>query len=318
MTPEISVIVPVYNLADSVARTLEALRAQTIFEQLEILLIDDGSSDASGAICQSYAQADPAFRYIYQENQGVSAARNKGLSLAKGKFIAFCDADDLPQPELYQALLEGIGTTADIAVVDFTNVYGQRRVKKNGAYQACLNQDQALQAFLSGHYLENVLVNKLFRRSVIGELTLPLGISIGEDMAFLYDVLLRAKEVVVDTRFSYYDYLYRDQSAMNQSFSPAYFQPVALSQAMLEKTPDALKPYAEAHLIHEVCKALTHLLLKKAKATYPENYRDLRRQLRAYSVKDLWRYNSRKRFVTTVLLTYAQPLYLFLYRRLRP
>ena len=318
MTPEISVIVPVFNVKDSVKLTLEALVAQTIFEQLEILLVDDGSSDGSGAICQTYAQAYKPFRYVYQENQGVSAARNKGLHLAKGNYVAFCDADDLPHPELYQRLLTLIGESADIAVVDFSNVYGGKRVKKNAAYQATLSQEQALQAFLSGHYLENVLVNKLFRRSVIGDLTLPLGITIGEDMAFLYDVLLKARELVVDTSHSYYDYIYRDHSAMNQAFSPAYFQPVDLSQAMIDKTPETLIPYARAHFIHEVCKALTHLVLKGAKADYPEKYQAFRYQLRAYSLKDLWRYNSHKRFVTTLLLTYAQPFYLFLYQRLKP
>ncbi len=318
MTPEISVIVPVFNVKDAVKCTLEALVAQTIFEQLEILLVDDGSSDGSGAICQSYAQTYAPFRYIYQENQGVSAARNKGLSLARGNYIAFCDADDLPHPELYQRLLMLVGKSADIAVVDFSNVYGKKRVKKNAAFQATLSHEQALQAFLSGHYLENVLVNKLFRRSVIGDLTLPLGVTIGEDMAFLYDVLLSAQEVVIDTSQSYYDYLYRDQSAMNQAFSPAYFQPVELSQAMLDKTPDPLKPYAQAHLIHEVCKALTHMVLKDAKVNYPEQYSALRLQLRNYPIKDLWRYNSRKRFVTTLLLTYAQPFYLLLYRQLKP
>ena len=116
--PLISVIVPVYNVGEFLVPCLDSLLAQT-YQNLEILLIDDGSTDASGARCDEYAARDPRFKAIHKENGGVSSARNLGLDIAKGQYIAFVDSDDRVKPDyievLYQSIVE---MKADIVFCD--------------------------------------------------------------------------------------------------------------------------------------------------------------------------------------------------------
>ena len=101
--PLISVIIPVYNVGEFLAPCLDSLMAQT-YENLEILLIDDGSTDGSGEVCDTYAQKDNRFKAIHKENGGVSSARNLGLDIAQGEYIAFVDADDRVLPDYFEVL----------------------------------------------------------------------------------------------------------------------------------------------------------------------------------------------------------------------
>lgn len=100
---KVSIIVPVYNAEKYLARTFSALQAQTLSE-LEIILVDDGSTDASRSLCEQIVQEDKRFRCIHQANQGLSAARNAGMKAAKGEYLQFCDADDIPHPTQAEAL----------------------------------------------------------------------------------------------------------------------------------------------------------------------------------------------------------------------
>ena len=104
-SPLISIIVPVYNVENFLTRCFESIRTQT-YENVEILLIDDGSTDKSGVICDSLAQNDPRVSVIHQNNMGLSEARNTGLNIAKGEFISFIDSDDFIDPTMLETLLE--------------------------------------------------------------------------------------------------------------------------------------------------------------------------------------------------------------------
>ena len=104
---KISIIIPVYNKEAYLERCLDSVLAQT-HKSLEVLLIDDGSTDGSPAICEKYAKKDPRIRVLTQENAGASAARNAGIEAAGGDYIGFVDADDWIEPGMYAALLEGI------------------------------------------------------------------------------------------------------------------------------------------------------------------------------------------------------------------
>lgn len=113
-SPKISIIVPVYKVEQYLRRCLDSIEAQT-FTDWECILIDDGSPDNSGVICDEYVANDTRFRVIHQENKGVSAARNAGLDVARGEWIGFVDSDDWIEPEMYETLLtKAINTSADI------------------------------------------------------------------------------------------------------------------------------------------------------------------------------------------------------------
>ena len=119
-TPKISVIVPIYNAAPYVAKCLEGILSQT-YRNIEVILIDDGSTDRSAEICQAFAQKDPRIRFISQENQGVSATRNNGIALAEGEFIAFIDSDDEVCPEY----LSFFSLESDLSIQGYISKEGQ-------------------------------------------------------------------------------------------------------------------------------------------------------------------------------------------------
>ena len=128
--PEVSIIVPVYNAEAYLSRCVHSILRQT-HRNWELLLVDDGSTDGSSALCDSYAAQDARIRVLHQQNGGVSAARNAGLKAAEGTYVGFVDADDWIEPEMYACLLrEAARTGADVVMCDATTVY------ENGAVQA--------------------------------------------------------------------------------------------------------------------------------------------------------------------------------------
>lgn len=117
--PLVSIIVPVYQVKDYLGECVESLLAQT-YKNLDILLVDDGSTDGSGAICDEYAAKDGRVRVVHQENQGLSAARNTGIGIAKGEYLAFVDSDDVVMPEFIETLYELLEKyQADIAACGY-------------------------------------------------------------------------------------------------------------------------------------------------------------------------------------------------------
>ena len=116
MERKISIIVPVYNVAGYLKESIESIIKQT-YKKLEIILVDDGSTDQSGTICDQYARTDDRIVVIHQKNQGISASRNAALELATGDYIGFVDSDDVIHPQMYQWLTEAIDETgADVAI----------------------------------------------------------------------------------------------------------------------------------------------------------------------------------------------------------
>ena len=118
----ISIIVPVYNVEKYLSRCLDSILVQT-YRDFELILVDDGSTDRSGAICDEYASRDERIKLIRQSNQGLSVARNVGLDAARGDYIGFVDSDDYIHPETYQILLDALlKYDADLSVCGFNYV----------------------------------------------------------------------------------------------------------------------------------------------------------------------------------------------------
>ena len=127
MTPDVSILIPVYNEEVYLPRCLDSIVRQTL-QSWELLLVDDGSTDRSGSICDSYAAMDSRIRVIHQENAGISAARNAGLAAAAGKYIGFVDSDDWIAPEMFQRLLTIAGETdCPLVMCDARTVYADGR-----------------------------------------------------------------------------------------------------------------------------------------------------------------------------------------------
>ena len=168
--PLVSLIIPIYNLADYLPQCLDSVRKQT-YENLEALLINDGSTDASLAVCREYSRRDSRFQLIDKANSGVSDSRNQALDRAEGKYIQFLDGDDWLSSDATETLVHAAESTgADLVLAHFYRVV-EERVAARGHIKAqrVLTRQEFAEEMMKApaNYYYGVLWNKLYRRSII-------------------------------------------------------------------------------------------------------------------------------------------------------
>lgn len=218
--PLISVIIPVYNVAKVLERCVESVRAQ-IYPNLEIILIDDGSTDMSGTFCEVFAKKDPRVKVIHQSNQGLSAARNAGLKLATGKWITFVDSDDTIRPDMIDVLHRLCYTNRTKM-----SICGFYEVKQDGAGQIpakttptekVLTTMQCLRAMLCEEGFSMSAWGKLYARELFDLVSFPEH-RLYEDVGTTYKLVLQCDEIAV-TSAREYNYYQNTDSITQQSFT---------------------------------------------------------------------------------------------------
>lgn len=219
-SPLISIIVPVYNVEKFLTRCFESIRTQT-YENVEILLIDDGSTDKSGVICDSLAQNDPRVSVIHQNNMGLSEARNTGLNIAKGEFISFIDSDDFIDPTMLETLLELLlqtDTGISMCSIQRVNEAGLVLEKNPTPFlDEVLTSEEMLHQILFADQGWTFIPawNKLYRRSLFDNLRYPKG-KLYEDGFVIHDLTAKAQSISTTSRKLYF-YTTRSQSIMKSS-----------------------------------------------------------------------------------------------------
>ncbi|MDO4291745.1 MAG: glycosyltransferase family 2 protein [Eubacteriales bacterium] len=215
----VSVIVPVYNVSKYIGRCIESILAQT-YTVLEVLLIDDGSTDGSGALCDRYAKCDNRIRVVHQQNAGAGKAREKGVQLSRGRYIAFVDADDWIERLFLETLLRDITESgADIACCDLREMADGRETNR---FHTCTDKrivrfkkdffDDLLKGGAKYGY---VVWGKLFRSELVR--TLPFDeIRFGEDTLYMLKVLSR-QPIVSLNPYQGYVYVRREGSVTIQA-----------------------------------------------------------------------------------------------------
>ncbi len=228
---QVSVIVPCYNAAAFLPDCLAALQAQTC-ANLEILIIDDGSTDGTLALAQAAAARDSRIRVLHQDNAGVSAARNAGLAVAQGQYVAFVDADDDLPPQALTALLRAAGDgQPDWITADHTMV--ANRVPRDMICPPCPSREALLHSLVTADGLYNAVWGKLYRLAFLRQhgLTLPLGIRIGEDVLFNLQVAALARKVIHVPQ-TLYTYRVHTESAMGRQGDDPYTAHLPMLEAM--------------------------------------------------------------------------------------
>ncbi len=211
----VSVIVPVYNVAKYLPRCIDSILSQT-YSNLEIILVDDGSTDESGAICDKYAKTDTRIQVLHKENGGQSSARNKGLDIASGEFIAFVDADDWVAINYIEVMYLNLTKfNADISVISYLKVKEHfSPTLSERKYSAILfNPIEATEATLYQQKLDSGVWCKLFHRNLFNELRFVNGI-LYEDLDIIPRIYLSAKKIVLSNAKLYYYYT-RSNSSIN-------------------------------------------------------------------------------------------------------
>ena len=215
--PLLSIIVPVYKVEAYLDKCLTSLTNQTYWN-LQILLVEDGSPDGSGAICDAWAKKDSRIQVIHQENQGGGAARNVALDLAKGELLAFVDSDDYIDINFYTHLYSLLQQGADIAECSYVEAVDDDVALGSGSTEPVFfTRQEAIAAHIRDEQFRQLIWNKLYRRHVAEGIRFPVGTKI-DDEYYTYQLLANAERLV---RSDYVGYAYRQQpdSVMHGRFS---------------------------------------------------------------------------------------------------
>ena len=232
--PLISVLVPVYKTKEYLARCVESIRNQT-YGNLEIILVDDGSPDDSGTLCDQLALEDSRIRVVHKENGGLASARNAGIDAMNGEFAAFVDSDDYIAPEMIRSLYDlCVQHQAQVACCGIERVNDQGHVnyfnEKTGDF-LLLDREGAMAELLENYRVTNSVCDKLIHKSVFDGLRLTEGY-IYEDFDVMYRCLHRVDRVVY-TGAAYYQYYMSQGSILRSTFNAKQFDLVLAARKRL-------------------------------------------------------------------------------------
>ena len=221
----ISIIIPVFNLEKEVSRCLNSVLDQS-YRRIEIIIVNDGSTDKTSKVCKEFLKKDSRIRYIETEGLGVSAARNIGLREARGSYISFIDGDDWIETDFYERLMELFESfQADICACNVYNqIYENGNFIKTRRYSAFLNNGvQYLDTGGIRKYGSRfgwVVWNKIFKKNIIDGLKMNESVSYGEDSLFFADAMYRAKSMVILPDYCGYNYYINRQGNVVSLITP--------------------------------------------------------------------------------------------------
>lgn len=281
MKPLISVIVPVYKVEPYLRKCVDSILNQT-YTNLEVILVDDGSPDNCGAICDEYARKDSRVRVIHKENGGQASARNAALEVSSGEYVAFVDGDDWLDEHLYEQV---IGYAPFDAAL-FGCTYVDEATGKSNLKGACEkaqtlvwrdNAEKAEELILNSLY--GYACNKVYSRAVIGEIRMP-DAPLREDLLFNVWVFAQTEWIQLVDCAGYY-YVQHKGSTLSKSYSGSVPDIAAVAEQMLmvhPQLPDAVnKKFANSFIKQYICDAMLKFIFQNNELTEEEKIREIRR-----------------------------------------
>ena len=262
--PLISIIIPVHNVDAYIEQCVRSVCAQTL-SNLEIILVDDGSTDESATLCRQFAEQDSRIVFIGQPNRGCSAARNVALDRAHGEWIGFVDSDDWIEPQMYERLYRQATTEdADIAGCSYFRENGEKRTARfqSGEQTICTGKE-AVKLLIRDRRLQNYMWNKLYRKSLFDTVRFPEGL-LYEDVAVSHRLFYQARRVVLMDEPLYHYRIMRkgsitQDSRINAEKEYQYF--LHLSEQMEFVMSHSLWEKAPYFLHKRGVRLISHLLL---------------------------------------------------------
>ena len=282
---KISIIIPVYNSAQYLTECLDSVVSQT-YDNISLILIDDGSSDSSGKICDSYASNDPRIRIIHTENLGASSARNTGISESDGDYLCFIDSDDHVAPDYIDYLLGLISDNqADISVCQRADA--RRKIKEN---KILTNNQDCMRAFVKTGEVDSVVWGKLYKKELFDGVLFPVGKRY-EDEFTIYKIIAKAQRIAVGCGSKYY-YRKHENSFMNRPFSEKdleWIESMTEQKEFITQNYPELISSANARIIYAVNKCAEKM---SASGSYHEEHiKEMQKLYKAYG-KDFLKGNS--------------------------
>ncbi len=311
--PAISVIVPVYKVEPYIHKCVDSILGQT-FSDIQVILVDDGSPDTCGDICEEYAKKDERVQVVHKENGGLSDARNAGIPYAKGEYVIFLDSDDYVEKDMLEYLYTNIKKAgADMATCGIYEVYKDRIEAQEEEEDFVCSGEEAFRCILRGHTIRGEIWNKLILKSCMEDLRFPKG-RLYEDIYYTVDLMQRVKTVAVGTKPKYY-YLHREDSITGRAYRPQLFDIIdgyTKNYRVVKKAFPALEKEAQCLWIWSRFIVLDKMLMEDDFRTL-EGYKELKRFIRRHLFVILRNpYFQKKRKISAFVLF----LNVRLYRRL--
>lgn len=282
MSKKISVIVPIYKVEPYLRKCVDSIICQT-YKNLEIILVDDGSPDNCGLMCDEYAKQDTRVRVIHKTNGGLSDARNAGLDIVTGEYIAFVDSDDWIEPFMYEKLLDNmVHFNADMAVcgvsddIEKNNGYQRLKVSNYGISVFAENNIEAMKRYFYGSW---AAWDKLYRTDLFEGIRYPIG-EINEDEAIVLQLLEKCR-VICYTNTVCYHYVRREASITTSAFSIqklAWYRHCKANFEWIRTHHPELTNYAAARYRSSILWSLTEMAM--AEGDYGDEVDNLLKELR--------------------------------------
>ena len=325
--PLVSVIVPVYNVEKYLSRCLQSIMRQT-YTHLEIILIDDGSTDSSGIICEKIAKTDKRMRVYHKRNGGLSEARNFGISVCSGDFVTFVDSDDVLSPDCVEVLESMLtATSSDISVSPCTGRFSKEEdivCQPSGLGDITeYSQREYLDVFFrfKGNRSVHYACGKLYKRAVLEDDQYPVGM-LNEDVEGTFKAILNSSHIVETNKIMYFYYM-NPTSITNKEFGTNYLNLVMVWERVKEiaqkKRPDLIED-CEYNIKRADFTILCESILRGNQKTDEEYLGEISRlqeRLRQNFVALLKGKMARQRKILLILITYCYEPARRIYRALQ-
>lgn len=310
---KVSVICPVYNAESFLRRSVDSVLSQTLTD-FELILVDDGSTDGTGSICDEYASGDSRVKVIHKANGGVSSARQAGMDLASGEYFIHIDSDDWADSEWLERMYKvAEAEDADVVCCDFYQVFKDRRVKSRECHPE-YSQRMIAEAVAGGR-MAHSLWNKLIRRSVFDAygLCFPVEMTVAEDAFVCHSLFIRGVRCAFCEGVYYYYDRFGNVSALTRSKYRKSLESICLCVDRLEKTPgDEQIRSLSLETMKEIAK------LKAFRCLTTKEFVALYREINSgYIARNIHKLNRIEGYVALGLLIRSNKIALWLYNLLR-
>ena len=315
-----SIVVPVYKVEEYLERCVRSILDQT-YRDFQLVLVDDGSPDACGAMCDAFAQQDERITVLHTTNGGVSAARNHGIAAARGEYIAFVDADDYVANDFLEQAERILRTNAEADLIQFAwrdFLDGQSPEELSGPVEKPVpwEKEDALRAFLQFRVFAHAPWSKIVRKDLLKGVSFPIGVRVGEDLEVSYQLLGRAENIISTNAIAYY-YCVRGGGAMGsrrlEGMQDAFGVFCRMYRYFLGNFP-TLKEMATCRYVNDLMQLARELMALPTDSARQDLYEAIRAALAQVPAGDIPRRSIKTR---RWLLLHCRCVYIGLYRLMR-
>lgn len=318
---KITVVIPVYNVEKVLDKLLKSLESQTVLERLEIIFVNDGSTDNTLRKIEEFVRETKIkdVKIIDKKNGGVSSARNEGIRHASTKYIAFLDSDDYIDKDYFESYLNYIDKDYDLIVSGYIAEYNDTtKFKNNYSFEEIYDVQKVLKKYFMGTIDPNCW-NKIYKTSIIKKVMFDETMHLGEDREMLFNYILKIHSVCF-TSFAKYHYKILNNSASRRKFNDNSIKMLEMSNKrvnIISNLYDNLVPYAISSDIDVKCRVLCKMIEDKMQSNYKEIYIKLHNDIKKYKISDKKKFSTKKHFLSFLLVKINPRLYNFIKNNLK-